>query len=148
MKLESIRRIAAQMLKTGEKNVWFSQQAVGEIAKCITREDIWGKIKAGAIKKLPGKWHSRGMARILHEKRRLGRKRGFGKRRGSRKARSERKRSWIARVRAQRVYLRKLRAEKKLSDAQYAKIYRMVNGGYFKGKRYIDLAIKQTGGKR
>lgn len=142
MKLKKIEAIAERLLNCGASKLWFNPKELDRIKEAMTTEDIRALIKDGIIKRKKEQLHSRGNARILQTKKRRGRKRGFGKRTGTRKARMQRKQNWMQNVRAQRKYLRELRKKDKLDRKMYSKIYNLIKGGYFKGKRYIDLYIK------
>ncbi len=141
MDLKKIRKIAERLLGVGASKVWFDPAQLESIAEAMTTDDIRSLIKDGAIRKKRGQLHSKGRARILKEKKRRGRKRGFGKRTGTKKARLQRKRSWITNVRAQRTHLRELKDKKKIDKKTYSKVYGLIKGGYFKGKKYIDSYV-------
>ena len=143
MKLDKIRRLAAGLLKTGKKNVWMDSEKLGDIQGSMTKEDVRGQIAKGAVKKRLSFGQSKGNSRIMRKKRKKGRKRGFGKRRGTFKARVQKKTAWIKRVRAQRAFLQELKTQKKVGKEQYSKVYRLIKGGYFKGKRYIEIFLKE-----
>lgn len=143
MKLDKIRRLAARILKTGNKNVWMDTNHLKEIQEAMTKEDVRTQISQGHIKKKASAGQSRGRTRFFKLKRKKGRKRGFGKRRGTFKARIQKKKHWMSAVRAQRAFLRELRKNKKVDSKAYSKIYRLIKGGYFKGKRYILAHLKQ-----
>ena len=144
MDLKKIRAIAQRLLGTGTSKVWFDPKQIEKIQEAMTTDDIRTLIKDGVVRKKKTLLHSRGSARILHAKKRRGRKRGHGKRTGTKKARLQRKTNWIKNVRAQRQYLCSLKKEKKVSGEQYSKIYKLIKGGYFKGKKYIDAYVKGT----
>jgi large subunit ribosomal protein L19e len=144
MKLDKVKKLAARLLKTGTKNIWMNPEEFEELKGCMTKEDVREQIKKGHLKKKASFGQSMGRSRKMKEKRKKGRKRGFGKRRGTVKARVQKKRAWIQAVRAQRKFLVELKEKKKVSKEQYSKIYRLVKGGYFKGKRYIEHYLKET----
>lgn len=143
MKLDKIKRLAMQILKTGEKNVWINPERKEEIEGCMTKEDVRQQIADGSIRKKLRKSQSKGRTRQLKKKRKRGRKRGAGKKRGTKKTRVQKKQTWVKGVRAQRKYLTELKENKKVTKKQYSKIYRLIKGGYFRGKRYIDLYLKE-----
>jgi large subunit ribosomal protein L19e len=142
MKLTKIKKIAERLLGVGESKLWFNPAEFERITEAMTTEDIRALIKEGIIKKKKTQLHSRGSARILKAKKNKGRKRGFGKRTGTKKARVQRKQNWTMNVRAQRKHLRGLKQAKKIDQKIYSKIYNLIKGGYFKGKRYIDMQIE------
>lgn len=138
MKLPKIKKIAAKLLKVGETKVWFDPSKSERIAECMTKEDIRAAIAEGAIKKKKTAQHSRGKARVLHEKKTKGRKRGMGKRKGKWKARVKTKKRWMMNVRAQRKKLKEMKENGTKLKVKYSKVYRMIKGGYFRGKKYVE----------
>ena len=142
--MKKIKAIAQRLLNCGETKLWMNPAELERIKESMTTEDIRALIKDGIIKRKKEQQHSRGRARILRGKKRKGRKRGFGKRTGRKKARMQRKKSWILSVRALRKHVRLLRVEKKIDRKMYSKIYNLIKGGYFKGKRYIDLYVQEA----
>jgi len=142
MQLNKIRRMAAEILKTGKTKIVFSEKDKNKIAESMTKEDVRKLIKEGIVKKRKDNYQSKAGARKLKEKKKKGRKRGKGKRKGTIKARTNKKRAWITKVRAQRKKLKELKKEVKMEKGQYGKIYRMVKGNYFKGKKYIETMVK------
>ncbi|MDO8624680.1 MAG: 50S ribosomal protein L19e [Candidatus Diapherotrites archaeon] len=146
MELKKVRRLAAQVLKVGENRVWFDPTKTKEISEALTKEDVRGLIGERAIRKIRSAGHSRGRTRLLKAKKKRGRKRGFGKRRGTKKTRVQKKRKWITTVRSQRKMLRDLREKKTIAKVLYTKLYSLVKGGYFKGKKQIELYIKEHKG--
>lgn len=143
MQEERVRKIAAALLKCGNDRVWMDPEQQDKVKSAMTKEDVRGLIKDKVIRRRKQNFKSRGHARILHEKRKKGRKRGKGKRKGSKKARSEKKKSWMKNVRSQRRTLKKLKKEKPKEVAKlgYRRLYRMVKGRYFKGKKYLEAAV-------
>ncbi|MBU1120840.1 MAG: 50S ribosomal protein L19e [archaeon] len=143
MQLNKIKKIAAGILKVGESRVWMDPDKTPRIKESITKDDVRNLIKEGIIKKRKKAEHSRSRARKLKEKKRKGRKRGYGKRKGSGKARAKKKMEWIKKVRSQRRTLKELK-EKKLvkGKGMYGKIYKMIKGNYFKGKKYVEEMAK------
>ena len=144
MKLERIKSIASKLLGCGETKLWLNPKELDRVREAMTTEDIRALIKDGIIKKKKVQLHSKGRARILQDKKRRGRKRGFGKRTGSRKARMQRKQSWMKNVRAQRRHLRELKEKKKIGKEMYSKLYALIKGGYFKGRKRIDAFIAEA----
>lgn len=144
MKAEKIKVIAARILNCGTSKVWFDPEGLGKVKSAITKDDIKALIKDGIIKKRQANWHSRGRARFLQAKKLKGRKRSFGSRRGVKKARSEKKARWIGRVRALREELSKLRKEnpKQVEKIGYRKLYKLIQGNFFRGRHYLDAFVK------
>ncbi len=144
MELQKIRRLASTVLKTGENKVWMNPEQGKRISEALTKEDVRQLITEKLIRKTKTQGHSRGSARILAAKKKKGRKRGFGKRRGTQKTRVNKKERWVTAVRAQRKYLRELAKNKKISKEMYTRLYTLIKGGYFKGKKQIELYTKEN----
>ncbi|MBU2100933.1 50S ribosomal protein L19e [Candidatus Micrarchaeota archaeon] len=142
MQLNKIRRMAAEILKVGKTKIVFSEKDREKIAESMTKEDVRQLIKDGIVKKRKDNYQSKARARKLKEKKIKGRKRGKGKRKGTIKARTNKKKAWMKKVRAQRKKLKELKNEGKMEKGQYGKIYRMIKGNYFKGKKYVEAAVK------
>ena len=128
------RRLVARMLDIGIDRVWIDPEYLDEVADVDTREDVRVLIRKGYIKILPVK----GQAIHKHIK-----KRGPGSKKGKKTARMPRKRLWIARVRAQRKFLRELRDKGKITKNQYRNLYMLVKGGMFRSKAHLKTYIKQ-----
>ncbi|MBU0662123.1 MAG: 50S ribosomal protein L19e [Candidatus Diapherotrites archaeon] len=137
-----LKRMAAQILKVGKSKVWMNPEEREKISESMTKEDVRGLIAEGLVKKSRANEHSRGMARKLHEKKKKGRKRGSGKRTGTKKARVKKKASWIKNVRAQRKKLAELKKSGVKGPKAYSKMYKMIKGNYFRGKKYLEIYVK------
>lgn len=141
MQLNKIRRLASQILKTGQNKVWLNPAEMKRISEALTKDDVRQLITERIVKKQRPKGHSRGAARILRQKKKKGRKRGFGKRRGTQKARVQKKKRWISAVRGQRKFLADLKEKKTVDSKTYTLIYKRIKGGYFKGKKQIEAMV-------
>lgn len=139
MNVRSQRRIAAQIMKVGENRVWLDPEDVDAISSAITRTEIRKLIHEGAIKPLPKTSASRGRARALQSKKRIGRRTGPGSRRGTRIAR---KRAWALRIRAIRDRLRELRDKRMIPTETYRKLFLMAKGGSFRSSSHLDEYIE------
>ncbi|MBN1941367.1 MAG: 50S ribosomal protein L19e [Candidatus Diapherotrites archaeon] len=150
MQSKKVKQLAAKILNCGTGRVWFSPTDFEKIKSAMTKEDIKELIKQGVIKKKKINCQSRGRARILKKKKARGRKKGFGARRGRKKARTETKKRWMKRVRAMRSELKKLRKEnpKAVEKIGYRKLYKMVKGNFFKGKKYVAAFVEGKKTKR
>ena len=142
MELNKLKRLSAQVLGVGESKVWFDPAQLEEISQAMTKEDIRGLINSRAIRKKKTQEKSRGGARILHAKKVKGRRRGKGKRTGLKSARMGKKSLWIKNVRAQRKMLRSLKKTEKFGKKEYGKFYRQIKGNLFRGKKYVEQAVK------
>jgi len=143
--LKMQRRIAAEILKCGENRIWIDPERIDDVAVAITREDIKRLIHDGVIRKKPIKGQSRARARIRHEQKKKGRHRGPGSRKGKKTARMGKKERWMTTIRALRKELRKLKAEGKLDDHTYRRLYIRAKGGQFKNKRQLYLFMREHG---
>ena len=81
------KRLAASVLKCGERKVWLDPNEVNEISMANSRQNIRKLVKDGFVIRKPQKIHSRARARRALEAKRKGRHSGYGKRRGTREAR-------------------------------------------------------------
>lgn len=140
------RRMAAQILKSGETKIWISPEEKARIKEALTKEDVRLLIKDRIIRKRKDMQQSKGRARMLKAKKRKGRKRGKGKRTGLKSSREGKKAKWIKNVRAQRNMLRELMKEGKKFGKPHREIYLMIKGGHFKGKKYL-LSMVEEGKK-
>ncbi len=151
--LSLVRRLAAEVLGVGETRIWIDPSRIEDAAQAITREDVKRLIKEGVIKVLPPNTPSRGRWRIRHEQRKKGRRRGHGKRKGRIGARAGKKEQWVAKVRAQRRFLKMLKEKGIIDKKTFRMLYRLVKGGFFRSVSHIKLYIKEhklakTGGEQ
>jgi large subunit ribosomal protein L19e len=144
MKLEKIRKMSARILKCGVNKVWFNPGETEKIKSVMTTEDLRALVKEGVVAKADSNHLSRGRARILRAKKKKGRKRSFGSRKGLKSARMEIKKKWINRTRALREELKKIQKEnpKAVEKIGYRKLYRMINGNFFKGRAYLKSFVE------
>lgn len=143
MKLDQVKRLAADVLKVGVTRIWIDPKEIENTTEVITKDDVRSLIKDGIIKKRKVHAQSRSRARVLAEKKSKGRRKGKGKRKGTINARTKKKKKWIKTVRAQRDELKKLKKEhpKEVEEANYKSVYRKIKGGYYKGRKYVRSAI-------
>ena len=143
--MNSIRRISSGILGVGESRVRFRPEDAQKISEALTREDVRGLIKDGSVYSLPPRGVSRVRGREKQEKIRKGRRMGAGSRKGTHSARLDSKTVWIAKVRAQRRYLRSLLEQKKMPRESSRKIYMMVKGNAFKGVKMMETYLMDNG---
>ncbi|KAJ2466419.1 60S ribosomal protein L19B, partial [Coemansia sp. RSA 2320] len=74
--LTTQKRLAASVLKCGERKVWLDPNEVTEIAQANSRQNIRKLVKSGLIFKKPQASHSRFRAREHTAAKRLGRHSG------------------------------------------------------------------------
>merc|ERR1712110_1100671 len=101
------KRLAASVMKCGQKKVWLDPNEINEIANANSRQNIRKLIKK------PVAVHSRSRVREATEARRKGRHTGMGKRKGTADARMPQKELWMKRMRVLRRLLRRYREAKK-----------------------------------
>ena len=143
MKLDTQKRIAADVLKCSTKRVRFDPEALESISEAITKEDIRVLIKDGAIQKQPVKGQSRVRANKRLVQKRKGRRSGPGSHKGKKTARLPSKKDWMNRVRAQRNLLKDLRESGEISRKDYRDLYAKSKGGFFRSRRHINLFIDE-----
>jgi len=144
MKLNKLKEISGTLLKKSKHKLVINEKTYKEnkdfVDKAITKQDVREIISKGVIKKKSDTGQSRGRARTLLIKKKLKRKRGQGKRKGTPQARQKKNR-YNERVRGLRKRLRELRKEDKLNEKVYSKIYLMIKGNYFRGKKHLEEYI-------
>uniref|UniRef100_A0A1I7YBV9 Large ribosomal subunit protein eL19 n=1 Tax=Steinernema glaseri TaxID=37863 RepID=A0A1I7YBV9_9BILA len=96
--LRVIKRLAAEVLKCGQRRVWLDPNEADALAGANSRQNIRRLARDGLILKKPTAVHSRYRARVMMEARRKGRHMGTGKRNGTRNARMPEKVLWIRRM--------------------------------------------------
>ncbi|MEK6958210.1 MAG: 50S ribosomal protein L19e [archaeon] len=138
------KRMAAVILKVGKTKIWVNPEEKARLKEAMTKEDIRQLIKENIIKKRRGNLHSRGKARLLAKKKSKGRKRGKGKRKGGKAVRVNKKEKWVKNVRAQRQYLKELKASGAKLSRTPREIYLMIKGGFFKGKKYMQAMVEEA----
>jgi large subunit ribosomal protein L19e len=130
------RRLAAEILKCGESRVRFDPERLEDIEDAITRADIRQLISEGAIYAAPKRGNTR---------RREDGKRGPGRRKGGKYSILSRKERWLMKVRAQRKYLRRLKAAKLLKEGSYRHVYLQIKAGRFKSVAELKNYLKENG---
>jgi len=140
--LKSQRRLAAQILKIGQNRVWIDPERTENVETAITREEIRKLIHEGAIKKLPIQGISRARARIVHRKKKEGLRSGPGSRSGGPRARVSKKEAWMSKIRALRKRLRKLKANKTITESSYRELYVMASSGRFESVGELERYLK------
>ncbi|MFX1509754.1 MAG: 50S ribosomal protein L19e [Promethearchaeota archaeon] len=148
MNVSTQRELAARILKVGVNRVWIDPDRLDDVALAIRRDDIRKLIHEGAIRKVPIQGVSRGRAKVVHEKQKRGLRSGPGSRKGKRTARLSSKESWMIKIRAIRLHLKKLRARRIIKPRDYRRLYRLSKGGVFPSIRRVDMYIQENKMKR
>jgi large subunit ribosomal protein L19e len=145
MKLNKLKELASKILKKGKQKLKIDVKSYADnkefVDKAITRSDVREIISKGVVKKEQNTGQSRGRARVLLAKKKLKRKRGPGRRKGTPKARNKVS-LYNLRVRGLRKKLKELRADDQLNEKNYNKLYLMIKGNYFRGKKHLEEFVK------
>ncbi|OIO66314.1 hypothetical protein AUJ68_01170 [Candidatus Woesearchaeota archaeon CG1_02_57_44] len=139
MDLRIQKRLASSVLGCSPKRVKLTPS--DELKEAITKDDIRALVRKGGILRVQKSGVSGGRSRKTAGQKSKGRRQGHGSRSGKAGSRLGRKESWIARIRAQREFLKGLRERKTISDADYKTLYRKSGGGFFRSVRHMKLFI-------
>ncbi len=139
------KRLAADILGVGVSRIRINPDRIEDVEDAITREEIRGLIKDGAIYVVPPHTNSRGRWRIRREKRRKGRRRGYGRRKGAATARTDEKEVWMYKIRKMRRYLRYLRDHGQIDRRTYRRLYMLAKGGAFKSLSSLKHHLREKG---
>ena len=144
MELRAQRRIAADMLKTGQSSVWIDPEFGYDVSLALTRGDIQKLIYDGIIQRRAPKGVSRARARVRAAEKRRGQHRGHGSRQGTTYARiGGKKQLWMNKIRAQRRYLKALRDEELITRRQYRELYAKAKGGAFRSVSHLRHTLAE-----
>jgi large subunit ribosomal protein L19e len=142
------KRLAASILRVGQRKVWCDPTEVSEISMANSRANVKKLIADGFIIAKPQIMHSRARARLTAEAKRKGRHSGTGKRRGCAGARMPGKVLWVRRQRVLRRLLKKYREQKKIDKHLHHELYLRSKGNEFKNKRVLMETIFRAKSQR
>ena len=145
MQLKIQKRLAAQILKASENDIWLDSNRLDEIKDAITKADIKSLIKDKAIRSKKRRGISRYRIRKNKEQKRKGRRSGFGSIKGGKRARLSKKRKWIDNIRIQRIFLQNLRDKNVIDNSSYRALYMKSKGGFFRSKRHVKIYMQEHG---
>jgi large subunit ribosomal protein L19e len=140
--LSSQRRLAAQILKVGQNRVWIDPERMDDVEGAITREEVKKLIHEKIIVSLPQKGVSRSRAKVVREKKRVGRRKGAGSRTGSGRAKISKKELWMSKIRCLRKRLRELKASRVITEHTYRKLYGIAGSGKFESVAELERYLK------
>lgn len=140
--LKSQRRLAAQILKVGQNRVWIDPERMDDVEGAITREEVKKLIHEKVIVSLPEKGVSRSRAKVVREKKRIGRRKGAGSRTGSPRAKITKKEAWMSKIRCLRRNLRELKASRVITEHTYRKLYGIAGSGKFESVAEMERYLK------
>jgi len=133
MAVNTVRRLAADILNVGENRIRISPESLGEVKSAMTRTDVQALIDKGAVKALPKK------GRRKKEKRKS---RGSGSRKGG--GGDKRKQEWMMKIRSQRRLIRRLLELGVLPKEEKRAVYLKAKSGLFRSKRAMINYLKDN----
>ena len=144
MKLNKLKELASVVMNVGKQKLKINLKKYEEnketVDKAITKQDVREIVKLGVVYKERDTGHSRGRARKKLIQKKLKRKKGPGKKKGTPKARNKQNPHNL-KIRGLKKKLKELKTENKLKDKKYSKLYLMIKGNFFRGKKHLEEYI-------
>jgi large subunit ribosomal protein L19e len=128
MKEERAKQIASQILNSGVSRIKILPNAIEDVKKALTRNDIRKLIEDKKIIAIAKK------QKMKKERKKKSVRKGTAKARRSIR--------WEDKVRAQRRLLKKLKEEKKISNQNFKKVYKLIKSGNFASKSSLLTFLK------
>jgi large subunit ribosomal protein L19e len=136
MGVNSVRKIAAEMLNCGQSRV--RMELTKEVEEALTREDIRSLIRSGLVWKIQKKGTSKFRSKVAFRQKRKGRRTREGSRKGTFRARSGPKKGrWIKTIRSLRRLLKDLKENGQIEHKTYTEFYPRIKGGEFRNKKHL-----------
>jgi large subunit ribosomal protein L19e len=136
MSADTIKRLAADILKVGKNRVRIKMEDYSKAMEALTREDVRGLIADGTVYK----------ERYVGPRSKPPRKnKGTGKRKGKKYSRKSAKETWMEKLRAQRKYLEEMLENGEVSGENKRKVYLKIKGGSFRGKKALRTYLEEHG---
>ena len=85
---------------------------------------------------------SRSRAKLVREKKRMGRRKGAGSRTGASTAKISKKEAWMAKIRSLRRRLRELKASRIITESTYRKVYAIAGSGKFESVAELERYLR------
>jgi len=129
-------------LKVGQNRVWINPERIDDVEGAITREEVKRLIHEKVIMSSPEKGVSRSRAKVIREKKRVGRRKGAGSRTGSPRAKVSKKEAWMSKIRCLRKKLRELKASRVITESTYRKLYGIAGSGKFASVAELERYLR------
>ncbi len=135
MSIKTVRRIASDILHTGENKIKIKPDETAKVKEALTRDDVRSLIQDGLVYKTAKQGVSRAGAKERQKQKKKGRQKGAGKKKG--RIKKLPKKQWISRCRIQRTILLYLSKNKLIEPSERQNIYYKIKGGYFRSKKAL-----------
>lgn len=133
MAVNTVRRLAADLLNVGENRVRIDPASISEVKSAMTRADVQALIDKGVVKAAPKQ------GRKKNDKKK---RRGRGSRKGTGGVTD--KQRWMEKVRAQRKLLRRLLELGALEKEDKRAVYMRIKSGIFRSKKAMLAYLKEN----